>query len=85
MISWWDNDWHSKGATISLLLKLKAGFTEKLLRHIDSTKLFVLLDGLYRTLIDDLYNYRSVMMFATDIEIAAQMPYIKEILKGFQE
>ena len=85
MITWWDNDWHSKETTIAILLKLRSEFTEKLLHHIDSIKLFVLLNESYRTLIKNLYDYRSVMMFITDIEIAAQMSYIKDLLKGFHE
>lgn len=70
---------------ILILLRLKAEFTEKLLHYVDSLKLFVLLNELYKTLIDNLYDYKSVIMFSTDIEIAAQMLYIKKLLKVLQE
>lgn len=84
MVSWWDQNVDGKGANIYLLVKPKSGFTQKLLRHSGSEALRVWIDGPYgRT--SDIGDYGSVIMFATGIGIAAQVPYIKQLLRGFQE
>ena len=84
MISWWDNDHEGRGANIYLLVKPGTGFTQKLLRHAGSHALKAWVDGPYGQ-IEDIGNYGSVVMFASGIGIAAQVPYIKELLKGFHE
>ncbi|KAL2048945.1 hypothetical protein ABVK25_010798 [Lepraria finkii] len=84
MISWWDNDHEGRGVNIYLLVKPGTGFTQKLLRHAGSFALKAWVDGPYGQ-IEDIGNYGSVVMFASGIGIAAQVPYIKELLKGFHE
>ncbi len=84
MISWWDQDISGKGAHIYLLVKPISGFTQKLLRHSGSDALKAWVDGPYGQS-KDIGDYGSVLMFATGIGIAAQVPYIKQLLKGFQE
>ena len=83
-ISWWDRDIDGKGGNIHLLVKPRAGFTQKLLQHSGSNHLRVWVDGPYGPRLD-VGDYGSVLMSATGIGIAAQVPYIKELLKGFQE
>ncbi len=83
-ISWWDQDVDGKATTIYLLVKPASGFTQKLMRHAETNHLMAWVDGPYGQ-IDDFGDYGSVVMFATGIGIAAQVPYIKQLLKGFQE
>lgn len=83
-ISWWDNNIDSRGSTIYLLVKPKSGFTHNLLRHVGGPSVLTWIDepyGRYK----DLGDYGSILMFTSGIGIAAQVPYIKELLQGFKE
>ena len=84
MVSWWDHDVDGKGANIYLLVKPASGFTQRLMQHVDTCAWKVWVDGPYGN-IKDVGNYGSVLMFASGIGIAAQVPYIKELLQGFRE
>ena len=84
MISWWDQNADGKSTHIYLLVKPRSGFTQSLLHHSGSTALSAWVDGPYGQM-KDLGDYGSVLMFATGIGIAAQVPYIKQLLRGFQE
>ena len=84
MISWWDRNADGEGVNIYLLLKPRSGFTQRLLQHAGPKRLLTWVDGPYgRT--HNVGDYGTVLMFATGIGIAAQVPYIKQLLKGFQE
>ena len=78
-VCWWD-DVQGKGSNIYLLIKLRDGFTQKLLRHANSRALSCWVDGPYGTVVEAA-AFGSVLMFATGIGIAAQVPYLKEILQ----
>lgn len=67
-------------APLSLLIKPQAGFTHKLRRHIGATNLMTLIDGPYGRS-ESYSKYGNVVMFATGIGIAAQLPHIKELLR----
>lgn len=84
MISWWDRDANGSASNIYLLVKPVSGFTRELTRHAGSNQLKAWVDGPYGQ-IKDVGNYGSVAMFATGIGIAAQVPYIKQLLRGYQE
>ena len=84
MVCWWDQDSDARGTHIYLLVKPASGFTRKLMNHVGTRSLKAWIDGPYGE-IHDLGNYGSVLMFASGIGIAAQVPYIKELLRGFQE
>jgi predicted ferric reductase len=79
MIAWWDRS--SDGLTISLLVKPRRGFTGQLLRMADQ-KLTVFIDGPFG-LQHNLGVFGTVIMFATGIGIAGHMPYIKELVSGY--
>ena len=81
MISWWDQDSSGRGETIYLLLKPRSGFTQRLLRHLDSPGLSTSVDGPYGERIKT-KDFGQIIMFASGIGIAAQIPYIKELLEG---
>ena len=79
MISWWDRD--QNGLKISLLVKSRAGFTAELDKHTNKcVRAFI--DGPYGTR-QDFGEYGTVIMFATGIGIAGHIPYIKELIIGY--
>jgi len=93
MISWWK--WNEKGLTISLLVKVSTGLTSKLSQHIaenpgektgeikdEHKKLLVFIDGPYG-IQHNFGDYGTVIMFATGIGIAAHIPYIKDLMRGY--
>ena len=84
MITWWDQDWQGRGTKIYSLIKPKWGFTRKLIRYVGASGLRTWVDGPYGKG-EDLGEFGSVMMFASGIGIAAQVQYIKELLKDIQD
>ncbi|KAG4412489.1 hypothetical protein IFR04_014383 [Cadophora malorum] len=79
MISWWD--WSQKGLTISLLVKSRTGFTGQLDRY-TNTELLAFIDGPYG-IQHKFGEYGTVIMFATGIGIAGHIPYIKDLISGY--
>jgi hypothetical protein len=79
MISWWERD--RKGMTISLLVKSRAGFTAELDRHTNKP-LRAFIDGPYG-LQHNFGEYGTVIMFATGIGIAGHIPFIKDLVSGY--
>lgn len=79
MICWWERD--REGLTISLLVKSRAGFTAELDRHVNKS-LLAFIDGPYGAR-HDFGEYGTVIMFATGIGIAGQLPYIKDLISGY--
>lgn len=85
MITWWHDDVDGKAASICLLLKAQTGLTQKLYQRTGCDESFTAwVDGPYGTA-HEVGDYGSVLMFATGIGIAAQIPYIKELLKGYRD
>ncbi|RDL36280.1 uncharacterized protein BP5553_06892 [Venustampulla echinocandica] len=79
MITWWKRD--RKGLTISLLVRSRAGFTAELDRHSDKS-LRAFIDGPYG-IRHNFGEYGAVVMFATGIGIAGHIPYIKDLIRGY--
>jgi predicted ferric reductase len=79
MISWWHRD--RKGLTLSLLVQSRAGFTAELNRYPERS-LLAFIDGPYGAP-HDLGEYGTVIMLASGIGIAGHMPYIKELISGY--
>jgi predicted ferric reductase len=79
MISWWERG--RKGMTVSLLVRPRAGFTGELDRYANQT-LKAFIDGPYGKRYG-FGNYGTVIMFATGIGIAGHIPYIKELIIGY--
>lgn len=80
MVVWWEEDFDGKSSCISLLIKPQARFTHKLRRHISATNLITWIDGPYGRS-ESYGKYSNVVIFATGISIAAQLPHIKELLR----
>ena len=83
MICWWDDDTEGRASHIYLLVKPRSGFTRNLVRHAGSFALSCWVDGPYGKPVST-EDFGSVLMFASGIGIAAQVPYIKGILKDFR-
>ena len=81
MIAWWEHS--GNGLTIYLLIKPRRGFTKNLASLSDRSRL-AFVDGPYG--VDyGLGQFGTVLMFATGIGIAGQMPHIKEIITGYND
>ena len=73
--------------TIQLLIEPRDGFTRRLLRYAETTpdtdRRLVLFSGPHGVPAT-MGDYGSVLMVASGFGIAAHLPYIKELLDGFQ-
>ncbi|KAH8691898.1 hypothetical protein BGW36DRAFT_283658, partial [Talaromyces proteolyticus] len=86
VIAWWDDDDQGR-QSLSLLVQPRSGLTRKFNELHMIGKYFTVIDGPYGPdksggLVRDLGDYGHVFMVATGIGIAAQIPYIKELLEG---
>ncbi|KAH6704163.1 hypothetical protein BKA61DRAFT_560084 [Leptodontidium sp. MPI-SDFR-AT-0119] len=70
-----------KGLTISLLVKSRTGFTRQLDRY-TNRELLAFIDGPYG-IQHKFGDYGTVIMFATGIGIAGHIPYIKDLISGY--
>ena len=84
MITWWSQNAHDRVEKIYLLIKFRYEFTRKLLKHLNASTL--------RTWVDDSYdkeknleNFESVLMFASEIDIVAQISYIKKLFANIKK
>jgi predicted ferric reductase len=79
MIAWWE--WSVTGLKVYLLVKRRHGFTKDLTGRIGKISL-AFIDGPYGQK-HDFGDYGTVIMFATDIGIAGHMPFIKDLVRGY--
>ncbi|KAH8432446.1 NADPH oxidase family protein [Aspergillus melleus] len=77
-IAWWEVNDQGKASSISLLVQKKDGFTRRLIEH-QAKEFLTFLDGPYGEPID-LSSYSNILLVASGIGIAAQVPYIRELL-----
>lgn len=85
-VSWWYRD--GEGNTVLVLIVQKRrGFTEKLFLHASNgldgrSKMRAVIEGPYGKELD-LESYGTVLLFATGIGIAGQLPYVTQLLEGY--
>ncbi|KAB8265960.1 hypothetical protein BDV32DRAFT_134070 [Aspergillus pseudonomiae] len=92
-ICWWEDDGTEKAVSVSLLFRPRSGFTRKILDRLEQDREYtVWIDGPFGPasissygLCGHMGNYGHVFMVATGIGIAAQLPYIKELLKQYRQ
>lgn len=90
VITWWEDHAGGNGGSIFLLIRPRSGFTKKLETHVEPGKQYsALIDGPYgpspiRLLgfPSQIGDYGHIFMAATGVGIAAQIPYIKELIEG---
>jgi hypothetical protein len=91
-ICWWEDNDTGKAVSVSLLLRPRSGFTRKVLGRLEQDREYTAwFDGPFGPASIGSYgscsqmgNYGHVFMVATGIGIAAQLPYIKEILTQYR-
>ena len=79
VISWWERD--ERGLRLSVLVQSRAGFTAALSRR-THTVLRAFIDGPYGAP-HSFGEYGTVVMLASGIGIAGHMPYIKDLIRGY--
>jgi predicted ferric reductase len=87
-ITWWEDDATGHAISISLLLRARSGFTRKLLDRLEpGRECWAWIDGPFGPssvnsfgFSGEMGDYGHIFMVATGIGIAAQLPYIKELL-----
>ncbi|CUS07177.1 unnamed protein product [Tuber aestivum] len=73
-VAWWDQN------RVTLLIRPRGGFTRRLLLY-SGCRLHGLVEGPFGTE-HDLRPYGAIIMFASGVGIAAQVPYIRRVLEG---
>ncbi|KAJ6168716.1 hypothetical protein N7497_001559 [Penicillium chrysogenum] len=91
-ISWWESDVNGRAVSISILLRPRSGFTKRLFDRIEPNRDYgAWIDGPFGPssvswrLSCNVGDYGHTFMIATGIGIAAQLPYIKELLDGHEK
>jgi predicted ferric reductase len=80
MVAWWYC--YEEQDVVVLIVERRAGFTHKL--PIDSTPVRAMLEGPYGNEIH-VDQYGTVLLFATGIGIAGQLPYVRQLLEKFEQ
>jgi hypothetical protein len=92
-ISWWEEDDVREAFSISLLLRPRSGFTRKFLKRAKPQQEYrAWIEGPFGPasvsacgFSGEVGDYGHVFFIATGIGIAAQLPYIKELLNGHHQ
>ncbi|KAH8653957.1 hypothetical protein BGZ60DRAFT_386823 [Tricladium varicosporioides] len=84
-VSWWYRD--AEGDVIVLIVEKRKGFTQNLFHHATNdldqhNEMRAIIEGPYGKELD-LKSYDTVILFATGIGIAGQLPYIAQLLDGY--
>jgi predicted ferric reductase len=80
-VSWWYRD-AKGGVTIVLIVERRKGFTKDLVSVDPRSEMRAIVEGPYgRELHLELYG--TVLLFATGIGIAGQLPYVTQLLEGY--
>ncbi|KAI9727197.1 MAG: hypothetical protein M1834_008505 [Cirrosporium novae-zelandiae] len=80
MVIWW-NQGEGNSLQIACLVQCRKGFTARLLRYRDQLPLTII-DGPYGVS-HDFGSFGTIIMFATGIGIAGHLPYLKELVHGY--
>lgn len=86
-VAWWYRDGDDDYAVF--IIQKQRGFTERLFSHRGSEMdrapgLSALIEGPYGRELD-LGSYGTVLLFATGIGIAGQLPYVARLLEGYHD
>jgi len=81
-VFWWYRD-RDDNDIIVLIIEPRRGFTGDLVRRV-GIEMKAFIDGPYGKELD-LGLYGTVLLFASGIGIAAQLPYVKQLLEGYHQ
>jgi len=91
-ISWWESDIKGRAVSISILLRPRSGFTKRLFDRIEPNRdCGAWIDGPFGPssvnwgVNSKIGDYGHIFLLTTGIGIAAQLPYIKELLDGHEK
>lgn len=92
-IAWWEEGERGNANSVSLLIRARSGFTKKLLIWIKPGEEFrAWIDGPFGPsspsalgFPEEAGDYGHIFMVATGIGIAAQLPFMKELLNGHRD
>jgi predicted ferric reductase len=84
-VSWWYRD--AEGDVIVFIVQKRKGFTQDLFRHTTNdvdqrNEMRAIIEGPYGKELD-LKSYGTILLFATGIGIAGQLPYITRLLEEY--
>ncbi|SLM37408.1 HTH CenpB-type DNA-binding domain [Lasallia pustulata] len=85
-VSWWYRDDDGNDCVV-FIIQRQRGFTKNLLLHTgddfgDDSEMRAVIEGPYGTELK-LDSYGTVLLFATGIGIAGQLPYVEKLLEGY--
>ena len=83
MMTWWNQNQQSRNTKIYLLIKSKRKFTKKFIHHMNNSNLRIWIDDFYDKN-ENVEKYENVLMFVNEIEIVAQISYIKQLLQNIK-
>lgn len=89
-ITWWEDNVEGEAESISLMFRARNGFTRKLLQHVEPDREYwAWIDGPFGPSsvhncgpAKEVGDYGYILMITSGIGIAAQLPYIKELLQN---
>lgn len=92
-ITWWEDNVEGEAESISLMFRARNGFTRKLLQHVEPDREYwAWIDGPFGPSsvhncgpAKEVGDYGYIMMITSGIGIAAQLPYIKELLQSHRK
>lgn len=85
-ITWWETQTEDKADSVSLMFRARTGFTRKLLNYAEPDREYwAWIDGPFGPspvhVSKEVGDYGHLLMVTSGIGIAAQLPYIKELLE----
>ncbi|KAF4229282.1 hypothetical protein CNMCM8980_006352 [Aspergillus fumigatiaffinis] len=92
-ITWWEDNVEGEAESISLMFRARNGFTRKLLQHVEPDREYwAWIDGPFGPSsvhncgpAKEVGDYGYILMITSGIGIAAQLPYIKELLQSHRK
>ncbi|QSS51642.1 hypothetical protein I7I53_07010 [Histoplasma capsulatum var. duboisii H88] len=86
-VTWWEDAPDGTAATVSVIVRVQSGLSMALALT-PHRRLRAIVDGPYggarqREHWDEMKFHDSVMLFATDIGVAGQLPYVRDLLRIF--
>ncbi|KAH3502314.1 hypothetical protein KXV55_005947, partial [Aspergillus fumigatus] len=92
-ITWWEDNVEGEAESISLMFRARNGFTRKLLQHVEPDREYwAWIDGPFGPSsvhncgpAKEVGDYGYILMITSGIGIAAQLPYIKELLQNHRK
>ncbi|BAE64514.1 unnamed protein product [Aspergillus oryzae RIB40] len=91
-IAWWEEDYEGNADSISLMFRARTGFTRKVLDCLEPDREYwAWIDGPFGPSSPqnfgssrEIADFGHILMVTTGIGIAAQLPYIKELLRKYR-